>query len=297
MKRFIVQGKPSTPEEVRINYYDHAPSRPAQGSILLIHGYPETSHQFRHVTPDLVKAGYRVIVPDYRGAGQSSHPRDGYDKDTIASDLYKLVTEHLGITTKIHVVGHDIGGMIAHAYASRYAASTASVAWGECPLPGTKTYDRVVVSEAYGGLWHFVFHWQIDLPELLTAGREREYILSFYDRLAFDSSAFSASDIDYYAQMFSKPGAMRAGFDLYRAFHQDAENNKEWLSSHGKCTVPCLTLNGSESFLAGIAKEQSEEMYEVVKEARVSVSGHWCAEENPKDFVKHILEWATQHSD
>lgn len=296
-QRANLSGKPSTPSEVTIHYISCPPPAhtASKGTILLIHGYPQTSYQFRHVITPLADAGYTVIAPDYRGAGESSHPRDGYEKVQMATDLHDLLTEHIGIKDKVHVVGHDIGGMVAHAYAARFDSDTASVAWGECPLPGTDAYDRFVKEETKGGVWHFVFHWQTDLPEALTNGRERIYIKSFYDRLAINSRAITPADVDHYAMMFSQPGAMRSGFDVYRAFHQDATDNLEWVKKNGKCKVPSLSLMGEKSFLATIAEEQNQQMYESTAKATVAGSGHWCAEENPADFVKQVLMWVEKN--
>jgi pimeloyl-ACP methyl ester carboxylesterase len=161
----------------------------SKGTILLIHGYPETSYQWRHVITPLSDAGYRVIAPDCRGAGYSSKTRgmEGYSKKSIAADLAKLL-EILEIKEKIHVVGHDIGGMTAHSFASQYPDKTASVMWGECPQPGTKKYgespgtietktytDSSVSEETKNteAVWHFTFQQQSDLPEALVQGRER----------------------------------------------------------------------------------------------------------------------------
>ena len=131
-----------TRDEIRIHYLSCLPTHNAdpKGTVLLIHGFPQTSHQFRHVVTPLAAAGYRVLAPDYRGAGDAPRPRAGYAKAVLAADLHELLTsaDHLGIRDRVHVVGHDIGGMVAYAYASRYPEGTASVAWGECPLPGTR---------------------------------------------------------------------------------------------------------------------------------------------------------------
>jgi pimeloyl-ACP methyl ester carboxylesterase len=110
--------------------------------LLLIHGFPETSFQFRHVITPLSERGYRVIAPDYRGAGYSSRTRglEGYRKSVLAGDMVSVL-DALSID-KVHVVGHDIGGMIAHSFASRYPHRTHSVMWGECPQPGTKAYGQ-----------------------------------------------------------------------------------------------------------------------------------------------------------
>ncbi|KAG8624915.1 hypothetical protein KVT40_006666 [Elsinoe batatas] len=101
-QRINIAGSPSTPTDVTINYLSCPPPEgtSSKGTILLIHGYPETWYQFRHVITPLSDAGYHVIVPDYRGAGTSSHPRDGYDKVTMATDIHTLLTEHLGIEEK-----------------------------------------------------------------------------------------------------------------------------------------------------------------------------------------------------
>ncbi|GAO46167.1 hypothetical protein G7K_0404-t1 [Saitoella complicata NRRL Y-17804] len=294
-RKVLIAGIPSTPSEVLIAYTScpPPPSVTQKGTIILIHGFPQTSYQFRHVIGPLSEAGYFVVAPDYRGAGDSSKPRDGYEKSRMAEDIYELVTKNLGIKEKVHIVGHDIGGMVAHAYATRFAEHTASVTVGEFPLPGTKTYEEAIRNEP--ALWHFHFHWQTDLPELLTQGRERQYIKHFYDRLGVNSRAISPTDVDVYAGMFEKAGAMRAGFDVYRAFHKDAEENKAWLKENGKCTVPCMSLCGGESGLAEIAPKEFEEVYEGFEVATVEGSGHWCAEENPQDFVKKVLGFVEKH--
>ena len=297
-QRVLISGSPSTPSELAINYVLCPPpnsTSSSKGTILLIHGYPQTSHQFRHVITPLSDAGYTVIAPDYRGAGHSSKPRTGYTKSSMAADLHTLITSHLGIKSPIHVVGHDIGGMVAHAYATRFASSVSSVTFGECPLPGSTVYDNVFLKSNLPGLWHFHFHNQTDLPELLTKGKEREYISHFYDRLCLNASAITDADVDVYARSFERAGAMRAGFDVYRAFAEDAEENKKWLEKEGKCKVPCLGLDGEGSFLKEVSKEQIKEMYVDARSETVEASGHWCAEENPQDFVKKVLAWVGKH--
>eukprot|EP01111_Echinosteliopsis_oligospora_P011168 TRINITY_DN3618_c0_g1_i2.p1 TRINITY_DN3618_c0_g1~~TRINITY_DN3618_c0_g1_i2.p1 ORF type:complete len:206 (+),score=17.52 TRINITY_DN3618_c0_g1_i2:80-697(+) len=193
-KRVLLSGEPSTPTELYLHYIDCRPpaSTNIQGLIILIHGYPQTSYQFRHVITPLSLTGYRIIAPDYRGAGHSSRPRDGYNKMQMAADIHQLVTGHLKFRQPAHVVGHDIGGMIAHAYAVQFPSHTASVAWGECPLPGTQVYDEIVKNDRR--VWHFDFHMQIDLPELLTQGRERIYIKHFYDRLCINARAITPKE-------------------------------------------------------------------------------------------------------
>lgn len=127
-QKVTLSGTPSLADEVTIAYIDcPTPSSESKGTVLLIHGFPQTAYQFRHVITPISDAGYRVVAPDYRGAGHSSHPRSGYTKTVMATDLHTLLVDHLKINEPIHVVGHDIGGMIAHAYAALFPKDSRSV--------------------------------------------------------------------------------------------------------------------------------------------------------------------------
>ena len=290
----------STREEIRIHYISCLPpsnsagTASREGTILLIHGFPQTSYQFRHVITPLADAGYRVIAPDYRGAGDSSRPRNGYTKTILAQDLHELLTLHLHLdkNEKVHVVGHDIGGMIAYAYASRYPDATTSVAWGECPLPGTRQFEA---KRHAPGNFHFTLHNVHDLPEALTQGRERLYLQNFYERLTANPRAIADADVDHYAGQYAKAGAMRAAFDVYRAFGEDAEENQRWVAERGKCPVPALSLSGSESFDTPGADVMLREVHESVEVGEVEGSGHYIAEERPEGFVRAVLSWVKKH--
>ncbi|KAK5091244.1 hypothetical protein LTR05_001425 [Lithohypha guttulata] len=280
----------SEPEVVRIKYVDTQPAKGTsnKGTIMLIHGFPQTGYQFRKVIPLLADGGYRTIVPDYRGSGDSTKPMNlsGYSKTSMATDLHTLVKTHLQIQDKIHVVGHDIGGMIAHAYAALFPADTASIIWGECPLPGTKFYQETKDSSM---LWHFNFHKVLDLPELLIKGNERAYLKHFYNKLSHNPAAITPEDLDHYTNLYAQPGSMRAGINVYRLFEQDAEDNKSIRDRNGKSKVRCLTLNGAKSFLKQAAADEAQEFYEDFRVAEVDEAMHWIAEENPQAFVKETF--------
>ncbi|KAF2877051.1 soluble epoxide hydrolase [Massariosphaeria phaeospora] len=295
MQHRMATVTPSTGESIRINYIDcpPPPSKGYRGAILLIHGFPQTSYQFRHVIIPLSDAGYRVIVPDYRGAGLSSKPGSGYEKSQMAEDLHYLLHHNLKIQEKVHVVGHDIGGMIAFAYVSRYAEIVASVIWGECPLPGTELYEQI---KGTPDVFHFVFHQILDLPEALIAGREREYCKHFYDKQTYNSAAISPADLEHYALAYSQPGAMRAALGTYRAFEQDAKENREWLSAHGKVKVPSMGMVGKEFLFGPHIEKMLEETTEGAEVFVVEGSGHYIAEENPKAFIDGVLEFVGKHS-
>ncbi|KAK5632369.1 hypothetical protein RRF57_008083 [Xylaria bambusicola] len=129
---------------LHIAYIESTPNckpEPSKGVILVIHGFPQTSYQFRHVINPRAAHGYRVLEPDYRGAGKSSKPETGFTKSTIAHDRVLLLDE-LDIKEKVHVIGYDIGGMIAFTLAAKFPARVASLNWGECPLPRTSAYQE-----------------------------------------------------------------------------------------------------------------------------------------------------------
>ncbi|KIX07753.1 uncharacterized protein Z518_02407 [Rhinocladiella mackenziei CBS 650.93] len=295
--KYIASGSFVEGNEVSIHYIRCEPPEgtKTRGTLLLIHGFPQTHYQFRHVITPFANAGYRVIAPDYRGAGDSSHPHDGFDFVNMAADFRAIIRDHLKVEEKIHLVGHDTGCGIAHAYASRYPDATASLVWGEGPVPGTKIYDQIIPAGLGGGLWHIAFHWQSDLPERLVQGKERIYLQHFFDMGSNNAKFLTDQDLDVYVGKYSKPGALRCAFGVYRALHKDREDNLQWFKEKGKAKVPSMTLNGAHSPITPIAEAANEEMYEVTASETVSDSGHWCAEENPEGFIEKVLFWVEKH--
>lgn len=263
-------------------------------TIVLLHGYPQTWWEWRHIIPPLVRAGWQVVAPDYRGAGSSSKPPGGYNKRTMAADIEKLLREHLRIPGPVTMVGHDIGMMIAYAFAQQFPKAINKLVLMEAPLPGTLVYDAMVASTKLSNTtaWHFFFHnAQNNLAESLTAGRERLYLQHFYERLAFNQNAITVADLDLYASHYSAAGGMRAGFELYRAFDHDAEDNKSMLKKNGRLKMPVLALGGVSSFYLPIAKPMLAEVARHVTVVAIPDSGHWIAEENPKALLEELLKF------
>ncbi len=257
-----------------------------QRTIVLLHGFPQTWWQWRRVVPAFVAAGYRVVAPDYRGAGHSWRPAGGYDKRTMAEDIYRLTRDHLGIADPIALVGHDIGLMIAYAYAQAHRNDVSHLVVVDAPLPGTAVFARL---RSDPRVWHFAFHGARDVSEMLVAGRERSYLQAFFNARVFDPSAISGRDLDSYAGAYSAPGAMRAGFEVYRAFDQDAQDNRDALRQNGKLTVPVLAVGGAISTSGPYVEEMMREVAETVRGLRVPRSAHWIAEENPRAFTEGVL--------
>lgn len=154
----------------------------------------------------------------------------------MAQDIHRLVRDHLMIHEPVVLVGHDIGLMVAYAYARRYPQGASHLVVIDAPLPGTAVFDRL---RSDPRVWHFAFHGVRDLPEMLVAGRERQYLQFLYAARTADPSAITATDLDIYVAAYSASGAMRAGFDIYRAFDQDAADNCASLEHEGKLTILC----------------------------------------------------------
>src|ERR1700736_1765900 len=183
---------------------------------------------------------HRVVVPDLRGMGLSSHPAGGYDKKTQAADIRSVLTQ-LGID-RAAVVGHDIGATVAYAYAARYPDKTDRLVVMDAPVPGIPPWDQIVRSPA---LWHFSF-WGPD-AERLVAGRERIYLDRFWNEFSADPKNFPEASRVHYAKLYAQPGAMHAGFEQFKAFDQDATDDKAFLAK-GKLTMPVLAVGGEKSF-------------------------------------------------
>jgi pimeloyl-ACP methyl ester carboxylesterase len=260
-------------------------------TAVLLHGFPQTWREWRHVIPRLVAAGYRVVAPDYRGAGHSWRPPAGYDKRTMAGDVRRLVREHLGLAEPVVLVGHDIGLMVAFAYAEGYRDEVSHLVVVDAPLPGTDAFDRLRTDPR---VWHFAFQGAPgarDVAEMLVAGRERAYLRAFFDARSADPSAVTAADFDAYVAAYEAPGAMRAGFELYRAFDRDAADNRDALAQRGKLTIPVLAVGGSTSNAGALMEAMMREVAEDVTGVRVPRTAHWVPEENPAALAAAVLEF------
>jgi pimeloyl-ACP methyl ester carboxylesterase len=256
-------------------------------TLVLLHGFPQTWWEWRHVISPLAAAGFCVVAPDYRGAGNSSKPPGGYDKRTMASDLHQLLRDHLRVEGPVILVGHDIGLMVAYAFAQEYRQDVSHLIIIDAPLPGTSVFDRL---KSDPRLWHFAFHGARDIAEMLLTGREREYLQAFFHVRCFNPSAL---DLDYFASAYSAPGAMRAGLELYRAFEQDVADNRAFLGRNGKLSMPTLALGGAISNSGPLLEEIMREVAGHVTAARVPNTGHWVPEENPQALLGIILDFLT----
>src|SRR5215469_2143012 len=182
--------------------------------LFLLHGFPQTWQEWKPVMPELAKK-YTVVAVDLKGCGQSDKPVGGYDKVTMAGELDQL-REKLGFGS-VYVVGHDIGGMVAYAWAATRRPSVSKIAILDITIPGVSFWDQLFVDSR---AWHYGFFMKRDLPEKLLAGQEFAFIDHFIRDRVYNQGAFSDSDIQIFANGFAKPGAMRGCLEWYRAFEK-----------------------------------------------------------------------------
>jgi pimeloyl-ACP methyl ester carboxylesterase len=252
--------------------------------VVLLHGWPETWYAWRHVMPALAQ-NYTVIAPDLRGLGDSSKPPTGYDGKTVAEDIHQLVTQ-LGFNT-IFLVGHDIGTWVAYPYAAENPTEVEKLVIMEVPPPGFWPPPVPLP-------WWFSFHQTPDVPEALVQGKETEYLSWFYHNLAYNPAAITQEDINEYVSRYSAPGGMRAGFEYYRAFPEDAIQNQNY--SQTELPMPVLALGaGYIPAFGGISNPTAvlgmQQSAENVTGIIVPNSGHFIAEEQPQFVINQLSDF------
>ena len=258
--------------------------------IVLLHGWPETWYSWHLVMPALAK-NYTVIVPDLPGLGDSSKPLTGYDGKTIAAIIHQLVAQ-LGFKT-IFLVGHDIGTQVAYSYAAAHPAEVKKLVVMELTVPGFAPAGRMP-------LWWAVFHQTPDVPEALVQGKEMMYLSWFFHNLPFNPAAITQADINEYVSHYSAPGGMRAGFEYYRAFLQDAIQNMNY--SKAKLTMPVLALGGGYIPTFGGNITMPTVIYGMkilaqnVQGITVPNSGHYIPEEQPQFVIKQLANFFVKNT-
>jgi len=250
-------------------------------AVILLHGYTQTSRMWRPVIP-LLAERFMVVAPDLPGIGDSGIPADGLDMKTAAIRIHALA-KSLGIE-KARVVGHDIGLMVAYAYAAQFPAETEKLVVMDAFLPGVAGWEDVYNNP---GIWHFRFNGPT--PEALVSGRERIYFDYFWNDFAADKThSIPEADRAAYTAAYSRPGRMRAGWAYFVSFQQAARDFAQL--SQTKLTMPVLAIGGAKANgdLLG------QQMKLVASNATMIVlkdTGHWVLEERPKETTDALLKF------
>jgi pimeloyl-ACP methyl ester carboxylesterase len=253
----------------------------AGSPVVLLHGFAETSHMWDPVLP-ILSGRHTVIVPDLRGAGASSKPDGGYDKKTMAHDIHALLRS-LGVENAT-IVGHDIGMMVAYAYAAQYPEETDRVVLMDAFLPGIGNWKDMWLMR---DLWHFHFYGEV--PLALVAGRERIYLEHFWNDFAADPhQSVPEPDRQRYALAYAQPGAMRAGFEWFRNFERDAADFARM--AQNRLRMPVRVIAGEKSG-GSFLVEQVRLVADDVDGTVIPGSGHWLLEEAPGLVIPVLQEY------
>ncbi len=264
-------------EGVKLHYLTagHGPT------LILLHGYTQTSRMWRPIIP-LLAEKFNVIAPDLPGIGDSAIPKDGLDMKTAAIRVHALA-KSLGVD-KARVVGHDIGLMVAYAYAAQFPAETEKLVLMDAFLPGVAGWETVYNNP---GIWHFRFNGPT--AEALVRGRERVYFQHFWNDFAADKNrSLSKADRAAYAAAYARPGRMRAGWAYFVSFGQAAKDFAQL--SQTKLSMPSLAIGGEQAN----GELLGQQMRAVASEAKVVVlknTGHWVLEENPKETTDALINF------
>jgi len=249
--------------------------------VILLHGYAETSHMWLPLIAELA-ATHTVIAPDLRGAGQSSKPAGGYTKAEMAADIHALARS-LGYE-RVQIVGHDIGLMVAYAYAAQYPSEVQRIALMDAFLPGVGDWRNVWLMR---DLWHFHFYGKT--PLALVHGRERIYFEHFWNDFAADARrSVPERDRRFYAKEYARSGGMRAGFEYFHAFEQDAKDFAGFAKT--PLAMPMLVLTG-EKASGDFLIQQGKLVATTVEGVVVRGSGHWLMEEAPEQVIPRLVEF------
>ena len=250
-------------------------------TVILLHGYAETSRMWRAIIP-LLAEKFTVIAPDLPGIGDSAIPTNGIDMKSSASRIHALARS-LGVE-KARVVGHDIGLMVAYAYATQFPTETEKLVVMDAFLPGVPGWEAIYNAP---NVWHFRFNGEY--PEALVKGRERTYFEYFWNVFAADKTrSIPEADRKAYTEAYSKPGRMRAAWAYFASWPQLAKDFAQL--SQNKLTMPVLSIGGEKS----LGNELAAQMKLVATDVTAVVlkdTGHWILEERPKETTDALVKF------
>jgi pimeloyl-ACP methyl ester carboxylesterase len=270
----MIASRTATVHGVKLHYLTAGHGTP----LILLHGYAETSLMWRPIMPALAQR-FTVIAPDLPGIGDSDIPPDGLDMKSAAIRIHDLAVS-LGVQ-KAEVVGHDIGLMVAYAYAAQFPTEVTKLVLMDAFLPGVAGWEAVYNDP---NIWHFRFNGPT--PEALVRGRERTYFDYFWNDFAADKThSIPEPARKAYTAAYARPGRMHAGWAYFVSFQQAAKDFAQL--SRTKLDMPLLTIGGDKSLGEALGRQGKL----VATHATVIVlknTGHWLLEENPKETTEAL---------
>ena len=248
--------------------------------LVLLHGFGQNWYMWNRLLPQLSKH-FTVIAPDLRGVGESDKPSSGYDKKTMATDIHELVKK-LGYEN-INLVGHDIGLMVAYAYAAQFEKEVKKLALLDALIPGVEP----IWTKLYTTVWHFGFFARPVAGEVV-AGKERMFFTDFWTTVTPSKNIFTKEESDEFIRAYSTKGATTGSFHWFGDFPQDVEDNHEFMKH--KLTMPLLAMGG-EYFSAPFLADHSRLVATNVHEVKIMGSGHWIVQEQTAQVQKGLLDF------
>jgi pimeloyl-ACP methyl ester carboxylesterase len=262
---------------VKLHYFTagHGPT------VILLHGYAESALMWKPIMPVLAER-FTVIAPDLPGIGDSAIPSNGLDMKSAATRMHALARS-LGVE-KARVVGHDIGLMVAYAYAAQFPTEVEKLVVMDAFLPGVSGWEAVYNNP---GLWHFRFNGPT--PEQLVRGRERTYFDYYWNDFAADKTrSIPEADRKAYAAAYARPGRMKAGWAYFVSFAQAAKDFAQLAQT--QLTMPVLSIGGEKS-LGDVLGQQMKLVAPDVTVVVLKDTGHWLLEERPKETTEALVKF------
>jgi pimeloyl-ACP methyl ester carboxylesterase len=248
--------------------------------LVLVHGFGQNWYMWNRLLPELSKH-FTVIAPDLRGVGESDKPEGGYDKKNMAKDIHELVKK-LGYNN-INLAGHDIGLMVAYAYAAQYGSEVKKVALMDALLPGIEPVWSQVSASAW---WFGFFAWPASGD--IVKGKEKEFLTNFWPMVGHVKDPFTPEETAEFVRAYAVKDGAKSTFKWFGAFPQDGKDNL--VLAKTKLKMPLLAMGG-EYFAAAFLKEHSKLVAENVTESKIAGSGHWLVQENTAQVQKDLLDF------
>ena len=272
-----ISSKVQDVDGLRLHYLTAGAGSP----LILLHGYAETSRMWRPIIP-LLAERFTVIAPDLPGIGESAIPADGLTMKTAATRMHALA-KALGVQ-RARVVGHDIGLMVAYAYAALFQNEVEKLVVMDAFLPGVDGWETIY---NHPSMWHFRFNGAT--PEALVKGREQTYFAYFWNDLAADKKrSVSQADRRAYLAAYSRPGRMHASWEYFVSWSEAAQDFSEMART--KLTMPVLSIGGDQS----LGQALGAQMKLVATDVKVEIvkdSGHWILEEQLKQTTDALINF------
>jgi len=273
----VIESRSREVDGIKLHYLTAGHGPP----VILLHGYTQTSRMWRPLIPKLMDK-FTVIAPDLPGIGDSDIPKDGLDMKTAAIRIH-LLAKALGVS-KARVVGHDIGLMVAYAYAAQFPSEVEKLVVMDAFLPGVPRWELAYNSP---NLWHFRFHGPT--PETLVQGREKIYFNYFWNDLAADrTKSLPVADRDAYVLAYSRPGRMHAGWAYFASWPDTAKDFAQMAAT--KLTMPVLSIAGDKAS-AAILGPQMKLVATDVTVIELKNTGHWLMEERPQETMDALVKF------